>query len=79
VRGAVGEASYEELLAEFAADRPAWFDAGKDAYFAVPGSGVSPPLVADAVATILRSPLEDSPSGSAARRCDSWRTFRAEM
>jgi pimeloyl-ACP methyl ester carboxylesterase len=58
LRGAVGEASYEELLAEFAADRPAWFDAGKDAYFAVPGSGVSPPLVADAVATILRSPLE---------------------
>jgi pimeloyl-ACP methyl ester carboxylesterase len=58
LNGAVGPQPVEATLAALHADRPAWFRDGAPAYFGLPGSGVSPALVDDAVTTILTTPLE---------------------
>ena len=56
--GVLGPGPVEATLAALHADRPAWFRDGAPAYFALPGSGVSPALVDAAVTTILTTPLE---------------------
>lgn len=58
LRGAVGEADYEQALATFQADRPRWFADGIDAYFARPRSGVSRALADEMVSVCLRVPME---------------------
>jgi non-heme chloroperoxidase len=58
LRAAYGNEAYEAALAEFRADRPAWFAGGVDAYFARPGSGVSQALANEVLAVGLRVPLE---------------------
>jgi non-heme chloroperoxidase len=55
--GAAGQEAVEATIAALCADRPQWFRAGADVYFAFPGSGVSQALVDDGVTTILTTPL----------------------
>lgn len=56
--GALGRPPLDAALAALRADRPQSFRVQTDAYFARPGSGVSDALVEDAMADILRTPLE---------------------
>ena len=54
----VGAEAYAAALAEVRADRPAWFATRRDGYFALPHSGASAALVADAMNVALRVPME---------------------
>ena len=56
--GAAGKAVAERTITELRADRPGWFRAGADAYFALPGSGVSADQADDTMVHILQPPLE---------------------
>ena len=47
-----------DTIAELRADRPGWFRAGADAYFALPDSAVSVAVVEDTLVNILQPPLE---------------------
>jgi non-heme chloroperoxidase len=58
VEGVVGAEAYAAALAEVRADRPAWFATRRNGYFALPHSGVSDALVADAMGVALRVPME---------------------
>lgn len=58
VEGAAGPELLTSTIAALRSDRPAWFQAGADAYFARPSSGVSDAVVADALVNILQPPLE---------------------
>lgn len=56
--GTAGAALAERTIAELRADRPGWFRAGADAYFALPESGISPAQTDDTLVHILQPPLE---------------------
>jgi hypothetical protein len=58
LRAIVGDEARAVAVAALRADRAHWFTSRRDAYFAMPASGVSTALADDALVTALRVPME---------------------